>query len=449
MMFSLRLCYILRAVVVVHLAIALPSLAAMTMQVSMETRNTPNISASNTPGNSQKLVELTLAPQYIAMKSATEQTIFDFKTRKRIVMDLATKQYVNYSLYDAVGFRAYELKNRQMLGGALAAAQITATPMAGVDSEHILSVASPTPTKFEESVDGGALVFSHTQRTLARWSKSGTAVSDSELERFTKFVRYTQGGHPQLLARLASGTVIPDQLVLTFTEVWGTRTHLISVKDVRRKEDDVYDLRGYTLRKNGVSGGDVDAVLDRAANLSPQAIQAALVDHRAGMASALQNGQYLDALLGSLEWSLMTGQPLPPFTTEQLAQIRTDASAQLLMRALGAKTRDEFVQAVPILVELRSKSLLKPHVLKIFEANNRLQLQQPAAARVLFVEALQANLLVAGAYKDLGDLLLMGYDMPRAWRCWDMGRQLAPDFVNFGPVNQYEKSLATQYPEYF
>lgn len=57
--------------------------------------------------------------------------------------------------------------------------------------------------------------------------------------------------------------------------------------------------------------------------------------------------------------------------------------------------------------------------------------------------------MLAGAYKDLGDLLRMQYDSPRAWRCWDTGRRLALGFVNFEAVNKFEASMVAQHPEYF
>ena len=47
------------------------------------------------------------------------------------------------------------------------------------------------------------------------------------------------------------------------------------------------------------------------------------------------------------------------------------------------------------------------------------------------------------------DLYLVEYDIPRAWRCWDQGRRIAPTFGNFAPVNQFEQSLLSQHPEYF
>ena len=145
----------------------------------------------------------------------------------------------------------------------------------------------------------------------------------------------------------------------------------------------------------------------------------------------------------------MTGQQMPPIAPEQLAKFRSDPSVQKLMSALGAKTKDEFADAVKALVELRSQAQTMAYVLKIFEANDRLRLGDSASSKRLFMEVLQSNPFLAGVYKDFGDLLLAQYDTPRAWRCWDIGRKLAPQFGNFVSVNQFEKTLVAQHPEYF
>ena len=62
---------------------------------------------------------------------------------------------------------------------------------------------------------------------------------------------------------------------------------------------------------------------------------------------------------------------------------------------------------------------------------------------------LAVNPAIAGVYKDLGDVLLNGFDAPHAWRAWDFGRMIAPNFANFEAVNQLERSLAATHPEYF
>lgn len=76
-------------------------------------------------------------------------------------------------------------------------------------------------------------------------------------------------------------------------------------------------------------------------------------------------------------------------------------------------------------------------------------LNQLSAAKPMFVSVLRSNPWLAGAYKDLGDLLFRQFDMGRAWRSWDAGRHIAPQLGIFSPVTQFEKNLQQQHPEYF
>jgi hypothetical protein len=70
-------------------------------------------------------------------------------------------------------------------------------------------------------------------------------------------------------------------------------------------------------------------------------------------------------------------------------------------------------------------------------------------ARRLFTEVLASHPFLTGAYKDLGDALLLGYDTSRARRCWDIGRRIASQFRTLSLVDQFEKELEAEHPEYF
>jgi hypothetical protein len=83
------------------------------------------------------------------------------------------------------------------------------------------------------------------------------------------------------------------------------------------------------------------------------------------------------------------------------------------------------------------------------EANDRKSLGETLTAQRLFTEVLQGYPLLTGVYKDLGDALLIGYDAPRAWRCWDIGRRIVPQFGTLSSVDQFEKKLEAEYSEYF
>jgi hypothetical protein len=430
--------------------VAQPALAALTLTVGVEIHNVPRKADSKIPGDARDSFNVTLADSYIAVKSPLQTTVFDFKARRRLVLNEASKSYIAYSLYDAVGFRSLELRNRDMLHGVLAAAKVDGIPMDTVDNEHILSLLSRSPAVIDEAADSSDLVFYSGKRELARWSKTGFEVKGDDAERFAKFIRYNQGGHPRILSKLAKGNVIPHRMILTFTEVWGTSYRSLSITALHQVSLVAIDLNGYKEHTTATSPDELDRILDEAAGLRPDAMTEAAARNQNDVQRALRDGQLLDAMLGLIEWSLMTGQGLPNIPADQMTKVRSDPSVQKLTAIVGAKTtKEDFAAAVKALVELRPQAPNKSYVLKIFEANDRIRLGDSASSKMLFVDVLQHNLFVAGVYKDLGDLLLMQYDSPRAWRCWDIGRRLAPQFPNFAAVSQFERSLATQYPEYF
>ncbi|OGT18034.1 MAG: hypothetical protein A3J49_17145 [Gallionellales bacterium RIFCSPHIGHO2_02_FULL_57_16] len=426
-----------------------PVFGAVNLLVSIETHNTPSKAASQIPPDSKESLEVTLADGFISVKSVQATTIYDFKTRRRIVLDNASSTSIEYSLYDTVGFRTIEFQNREKQRSALAAAKITSVSMSTVDNEHLLSIQSPSPAKIDEAIKQDDLVFSSNDRQFARWSRKGYKVIGADAERFAKFLRYNLGGHPTVLGKLATGNVIPDRLIFTFTETGWTSSRSISITALRQVDSNTIDLSPNAMRRAAGVPGNLDDVLDQAASLNPEEIERAKPLNQESVTNAFHSGKGLDAMLELLEWTLMTGQKMPPFSAEQLTMLRGDPSVQKLMTSLAAKTKEQFLEAVNTLVGLRSQAPKKSYVLKIFEANDRIRLGEFDASKRLFMEVLQNNLLLAGVYKDLGDLYFIQYDTFRAWRCWDIGRRFAPQFGSFAAVNQFEKTLAAQHPEYF
>jgi hypothetical protein len=423
-------------------------MAAISLHVDVETHNTASKGGSHIPADAHEALDVTLSNEYISITSPSETEILDFQGRRRFTLDNSAKVYVEFSLYDAVGFRVMELQNREMLNGVLAAASVSPASFATVDDEQALSVLSRTPAKIDETVDREDRVFSSGGRQLIRWSKTGVQVSSSDIERFAKFLRYREGGHPYILSTLATGNSIPSRSVYTDTEAWGTRIISISTAAVHQVEATPYDLRGYSRRSNGSSPDGIDELLDKAANLTPEAVEAARARNREDVAQAFHDGRLVDALLATSEGGLMGGQ-LDRFSPEQLARFRGEPAVGELISALGVHSKEGAPGAAKAFLDLREKAPRKAYVLKIFEANNRLMMNDAPSAIRLFREALESNIAIAGVYKDLGDLLFTRYDTPRAWRCWDVGRLIGPQFSNFNSVNQFEKRLASDHPEYF
>jgi hypothetical protein len=429
------------------LAASHAALAAVTLQVTSSMHTDAAKGVANPPADTRQVMDVTLSDDYTAVKMPKVELIYDFKSRRYFVLDTVNKVYVDYSLYSIAGFRTMELKNRENINAMLAKAKIDTPLSRQVDREQELSVADDDAVKIDESAGDGTLEFSSEGRKLASWSKAGARVGAADAARFAQFLRYTQAGHPQLLARLARDGVIPGRLTFTVNTGVGVRTVTIGVAEVKSARPPAYDLKGYAPRV--AQTGELDIMLDRMASLTPERLAALRAAHPCDTAADYRDDQLLDTMLGRTECVLATGEPMLPFTPAQLEKMREDPAVALMLASVSPKNKEEYEGAVKTLAELRKQAPRKAHVLKLLEANNRLRLGQRKESLQLFGEVLEANPVLGGAYKDLGDLLLLTGDSPRAWRSWDIGRGIAPKVPNFTAVNDFEAMLLKRHPEFF
>ena len=429
------------------LAASHAALAAVTLQVTSSVHTDAAKGVANPPADTRQVMDVTLSDDYTAVKMPKVELIYDFKSRRYFVLDTVNKVYVDYSLYSIAGFRTMELKNRENINAMLAKAKIDTPLSRQVDREQELSVAGDDAVKIDESAGDGTLEFSSEGRKLASWSKAGARVGEADAARFAQFLRYTQAGHPQMLARLARDGVIPGRLTFTVNTGVGVRTVTIGVAEVKSARPPAYDLKGYAPRV--AQTGELDIMLDRMASLTPERLAALRAAHPCDTAADYRDDQLLDTMLGRTECVLATGEPMLPFTPAQLEKMREDPAVALMLASVSPKNKEEYEGAVKTLAELRKQAPRKAHVLKLLEANNRLRLGQRKESLQLFGEVLEANPVLGGAYKDLGDLLLLTGDSPRAWRSWDIGRGIAPKVPNFTAVNDFEAMLLKRHPEFF
>lgn len=422
---------------------------AVSFHVDVNTHSEPSPDSRAAPSDSRSAFDVTLADTFILVRADAQSTLYDFATRKRTVVDHGRNTRVEYSLYDTVGFRVFELHNREMLGKALAAAHVDANAMQSVDNEHILALQDKASTPLQVSVEDGNQVFVHEARVLFSRSLQASPVAADEARMFAQYIRYFFGGHPQVLEALAKGNAIPARLTLSAYGP-GSVTQTVDISALLASDDQHLDLGMFPMRPALASMDPLDQLLDGAAVATDQDALAARVRIEAEIASLFAQDRAFDAFLTSIEWSLMTGEPNAALTPEQQATVQANQAVQLLSAALSSpRTPEGLSNGIRVLAELRAAAPAKSHVLKIFEANDRAMAGDLGTARKLLMDVLNANLFVASVYKDLGDVLLMDFDTPRAWRCWDQGRKFAPSFSNFEAVQQLENALATLHPEYF
>lgn len=425
----------------------MPVLAATQLKIDMLTHyvSRPNVPVQKMPANTQESLTVVMAKDYLSVTTWQGSHIYDFKSRQHYILNPISKEYVQYSLYDVVGFRYVEFGNRERLRGVLQAAQIK-SPVSAFDDAHILSMILHEPAVLQDQSTESWYQFGMDDHEIARWTKAGTMVNAEQAAAFVRFLRYQLGGYPTLFAHLVEQQSIPNKLIFSFNQLLQSTT-TVNVLSVHSIAAEHYQLTGYTRRQSMTTPDPVEAILDKAAALSLEALPLALTENTRAVNELFAQGHILEGALGFVEVGLMGGQMT--LTDEQKALMKTDPATLRFFKAMTTPTAADVRQAIATLMELRSQAPKKAYVLMVMEANDHLQLHEPAEAKQLFVTALQQNPLLVGGYKDLGDLELTEFHVSNAWRSWDAGRRLAPTFINFESVNRFEAMLLTNYPEFF
>lgn len=419
------------------------------LKVHVDSRYTSLPGSGNIPKDTAYDADVVLSKRYMTVSDTDHVTILDFEQRRRILVEKKTGTYVDYSLYDSIGFRALELNNRTAMNQMLINAKIDKQIADREDNEHSLSVQTPPPLAISVDRDGDETVFSIAGKSLFRQSLKGMPVTVEDSTAFAQFLRYNFGGHPFILDNVAKEKLIPSRATFTFRNLIAVNSLTITVTSAQTADDGPYNLQPYAPRMLTQSQDGLDEILDRAWNMSVLRMDEEKERLRREIAAAFQEARSFDAFLGAIELSLTTGEQLSEYSPDEKTKVQSDAAVQKLILALNPGTKEQLQEAVKTLQELRQHTLVKQHILKIFEANHRKSLGETLTAQRLFTEVLQGHPLLTGAYKDLGDALFIGYDAPRAWRCWDIGRRIVPQFGTLSSVDQFEKKLEAEYPDYF
>lgn len=424
--------------------------ASVAFHVTVDTDRVIKPGASSSlPASASTGSDVVLGPHGIRVREGRRLSVLDFAARRRYVIDTAAATYDAYSLFDTVGFRAAELRQRQGIAGALQAGGVALQATPPVYEEQALSVAAGRRRgPLQPNVLDGAVLWSLDKQPLLCLGIAGTPVSDDDARAFAQFLRYTWGGHPLVLAMLAGGKQIPADFTLHYQDVAGSVTRRFRVSQVRTDAPDDFSLAAYRPRPVAAGAPELERVLAQAARLAPLDAQLHLA-LRAEAERLFAAQQPFQAFLLMLEDNLSTGALVDQLSREQRLALETCEPAHQLLRALSAKDQDAIGAGLASVQALRAQADGQQPVLQVFEANLRGKLGQWPAATALYLQVLQARPRLTGAYKDLGDALYAQSDMPNAWRSWDAGRALVPAHRLFAGVNRLEQGLLRDYPAFF
>ncbi|WP_156116762.1 hypothetical protein [Massilia sp. 9096] len=426
-----------------------PASAALRLSVTAATRSQVNPGAKGMPERTVDS-EVLLGDTYLSRREGNITVVYDFERRRRYVLDEAAKTFDEYSLFDTLGFRELELRNRAALRKTIAATTPERKLPSELEDQHELSVQGAEAYPVEVRTEGADEVFASGDAILLRHGKEATPVSPADAARFVQYLRYTFSGYPAVLAALQKEQAIPARITYTFQPGWGTGTVELKIGAPRQADAPAtFTLAGYAPRQPAGDAVTLDDMIERAWAMRSALATRAVRPNAETLAASLREQRPLDAFLTVTEYRV-GGVAMPPLPDEQKQALQTDPDLRQLSTALAAKTPEELRQAVTTLQGLRAQAApARRYLLSLFEANDHVMLREAPAAAALYLDVLRANPALAGAYKDIGDFYFLRLDTQRAWRSWTIARALAPLWPTLDSITARERTLATRFPEYF
>ena len=401
------------------------------------------------PPDANYALSVTLTGDALEIDEPDTHTRYDFKNARIDRLDKLKHSYGEVSLYTVIGFNVAEFANRMMLGKVLAAAgKVKDNPMAPALTENLMSLSDPTSnTVIDSSTRGDETTYNWSGQPLMTISHRTREVPAAVLGQYLRFLRYSTGGHPKILAAIERGHGIPERLTIVRSNM-NVETRTLILRDIGERPDNSFSLDGYTRE---TPGSEPFTTLKRL-----PASAAADLETRAGVLrqerdGAVSEGRTLDAMLANFAAMLSIGDDseAAAWIAAHHAQISASADAQRLMRSLSPNDAASAKLAVETLEEMKQTAGPHGYVLNIFQANTLVALHQGERAIQLFLAALAADPTITGAWVDLGDLYYNGYNADGAWACWDAARSLRPSHHMLKQVDDRERKLRSDHPEFF
>lgn len=429
-----------------------PALAAVALEVRVDAQPIPerakDVSTAKPLEASSTLEKVRIEEKLLVVEAGWRRTVIDFAARKKYAIDLAARAYSEGSLFVDAGFKSMEILNREGLARALAAVQPDRAQNAVALAEHELSVVHPRqPGK----IDAQGSSFRIGELVVFSFAREGAALSESDAAGLGRYLRYFKAGHPIALAALKERRIAPAHIGLVSPPFHAVQTTL-RVRPIPLDEAPSASLQG--LRKIAPSHArsmpqDLSLAAFQIGESTFAEISRAVEETGRRADALVAQGRPVQGFMAALEY-ILQGAPAQDLMRRHRDTFLASAELQAIMPVLdNAPDKAGAETAVAALSTARSRLGEDAAILGVFEANHHVALGRPQVAAELFMAALRSNRYIAGAWKDLGDLLFRQWEPAAAWVCWDTARRIAPRFGNLVTIDQFESRLLRDYPEYF
>ena len=420
-------------------------------------------------------VNLSLGTDYVDVVEGGRETLYDFRLRRRFMLDRAQRTFTNLSLYGDVAFRRFELGKRATLGAMYHdAMHNNELPLSlkrfWVESEVGMVGDGPEPAAVAEAMlTDGALKFRADDQEVALYAPAKQAVPVEFRRSFLHFLRLRLPLHPEIIAAIARDGRLPQRVVLVKVAGEDRYTEGLVLAGSQRAAGDFPLPPGFEPRPLEGFAEDDEALGLRA--LLPVMLDAArgrrgqgprsLGDYRRAIDEAFRRQQGFAAALTIAEMTLQYGSAasdcavgpsdIPCHGADELGRLL--AADPRATRLYNAQTRvlKDAQEAAQLWEGLPHDDMANGYVIDAFLADRLSASGHRREAMGAFARAFAGNAYLGSAYKLLGDHYLRASRTDLAWICYDIGRALPgrPKDDALAQVDELERNLAAQYPGFF
>ncbi|GAB4375042.1 MAG: hypothetical protein Kow0062_13680 [Acidobacteriota bacterium] len=418
----------------------------------VETRLADTQADSPEAGSGRSEPTVSTAPMIVRLESSrlairveSAETIYDFDEKAIYYLEHQARLVARYALHSDIGFRVAEYRNRLVLGRALEQARIAGAPFDPVAVAIGLSIdPDGVGGTVEQRSEGSSMVFLAGGQETARVAFADRACPAALRAALRRFLVYGCRLHPDARRRIIETGRIPRTLTYRVHDSFRDLVVHLELRDIRSGAAAIGIPADYSPPQPDTP---LDALLVRMEQ--GQAGDCPGAEVYAERSTAYEaSGSFADAFLTLIEMSLSTGADVSGRIRGLLNRHADDPRLREVREAVTDPSTDPG-ERLERYAAVDRDGLDMAWLLGVFEANWHTEQGDVDEARRLFLAALGRNPCLAGVYKDLGDIEYRRYEVPTAWRYWDVARRIAPDHPMLEGIAEYERTLESAYPEFF
>ena len=436
-----------------------------TMQAAKPQQANPTAAATTATGKGEPRTErhagelvVALGGDYFLIERDGVGTSYDFKARRILSQAAGRHEWTEISLFSDLGFRVMEYQNRVMLGQVLSASGLKDPSVTGMGDTFELETlfclrfpnerGKPVVGLKKETLENGAWSFRKDGKEVVLFKPSASAVPEKFRAVFERWLVYACRIHPDIRREIVASGRVPQTLLTHWKNTGEGDTSSLELKSFVESEDTVVIPAAEHVALPAAEG-PLRELVELSRDPKRRAERPTTDSLKRFADDAMASGRVLDGFLALLEITFQNGGDIAADFRRNRDRISQDEGCKRFFEGMAQSDKASCEHAVQVLRAIDRKQLKKDYIVDIHLADALSTLDRGAEAEIVFFSVLHRNPFLVGVWNDLGQQYYRGYEMGKAWLCWDTARAISPGHPMLRSITEMERRFEADFPEFF